>query len=768
MFNKKVPILWVLIFIPVIGFTQKCTLKGRVEDSITGMSLSAVSVQIEGINDGTITDNSGFFKLDYSCKDSIFVVFSSVGYESKRLFLLKPKTEFLPIKMNFQVSILDDVIVTTKQKTTATQTSQTINTLEISENANENLSNLLAKMSGVSTLKNGSGIAKPIVQGLYGNRLSILNNGIAQSGQQWGNDHSPEIDPLVANKITVVKGVGALAYPGVNLGSVILIEPKKIDKAATINGQAVYFFESNGLGNGVNLQLQQYRSGFGWKVNGTAKKSGDKSTPTYFLNNTGSEELNLAVQLEKSFSERLFTDVYFSTFNTTLGILRGSHIGNLTDLETAFSREIPFFTEAKFSYQIDAPKQKVQHHLLKFHSKYFINNQKWFDFTIASQLNNRKEFDVRRSGRTEIPALSLRQFAHFAEAKFQAEFDNNLVLKTGFQFNLTDNTNNPETGILPLIPDYLMYENSVYLLLNYPTEKWNFEVGNRYDNVIQNVAAISQTLPREILRYNNVFHNYSTTGGVNFRPTEDFSLAYNVGLVTRNPAINELYSNGLHQGVSGIEQGNLNLKSENSFKTTFSLNGVIRKKLTFEALFYFQKIKNYILLIPQNEIQLTIRGAFPLFRYEQTDAQIWGSDLMLNYKITDFFNLKMTYNLLKGNDLTHDLPLINMPSNQFRSEIQYVIPKWKSFKNITISLDNQYVFQQKNILPSQDFVLPPDAYNLLNLQLATDLKSIKKDVHIFAKAENLLNVRYRDYLNRQRYFADDVGINFIIGCRVKF
>jgi iron complex outermembrane receptor protein len=768
MYNNKTRILFLLIVLPVIGFAQKCTLKGMVEDSITGMSLAAVTVQIEEINDGTITDNSGFFNLNYSCKDSIFVVFSSIGYESKRLFLATPKNELLQIKMNFQASMLDNVVVISKKKTTATQTSQTINTLEITENANENLSNLLAKMSGVATLKNGSGIAKPIVQGLYGNRLSILNNGIAQSGQQWGNDHSPEIDPLVANKITVVKGVGALAYPGVHLGSVILVEPPKISRNKVLNGQALYFFESNGLGNGVNVQLQQYRSGFGWKINGTAKKSGDKSTPTYFLNNTGNEELNLAIQLEKSFSEKFFTDVYFSTFNTTLGILRGSHIGNLTDLETAFTREIPFFTEAKFSYQIDAPKQKVQHHLLKIQSKYFINNQKWFDFTIASQLNNRKEFDVRRSGRTEIPALSLRQFAHFAEAKFQQEFDNNLVLKTGFQFNITDNTNNPETGILPLIPDYLMYENGAYLLLSYPTEKWNFELGNRYDNVIQTVAAISQTLPREILRFDNIFHNYSTTGGLNFRPKENFSVAYNVGFVTRNPAINELYSNGLHQGVSGIEQGNPNLKSENSFKTTLSMSGVIRKKMTLEALFYWQNIKNYILLMPQNEIQLTIRGAFPLFRYEQTDAQILGADFMFNYKITSFLNLKMTYNLLKGNDLTHDLPLINMPSNQFRSEIEYMIPKWKWFENIRLSLDNQYVFQQKNILTSQDFVLPPAAYNLLNLQLATDLKSTKRNVHIFVKAENLLNITYRDYLNRQRYFADDTGINFTIGCRVKF
>lgn len=732
------------------------------------MGLPFVSVRIEESGNGTLTDSLGYFRLTDFRQDSVHLIFNSMGYESKRLFFIFSEKKTLEITLKPQAVLIDDVLVVSKKQITATQNATVISDNYITENANKNLSNLLSNIAGVTTLKNGSGIAKPVIHGLYGNRLSILNNGIAQSGQQWGNDHSPEIDPLVANEISVIKGVGALAYPGVHLGGLILVEPKKIEQNKILNGQMLYFFESNGRGNGLNLQLQQRYDAWAWKVNGTIKKSGDKSTPTYFLTNTGNEELNLAIQLERKLSDRLFVNVYGSTFNTTLGILRGAHIGNLTDLETAFSREIPFFTNKKFSYAINAPKQKVQHHLLKMNTKYFIHSQKWLEFTVASQFNNRKEFDVRRSSRSDIPALSLQQFAHFAAVKFQQEFDANFILKTGFQFNLTDNTNNPETGILPLIPDYLMYENGVYLLLLHHSEKWDFEIGNRYDNVIQDVVAISQTLPREIIRFNNIFHNFSTTGGVNYRPNPHFTFAYNLGFITRNPAINELYSNGLHQGVSGIEEGNPNLKSEKSIKTTFSINGNIKNKMTFEALVYFQNIKNYMFLKPQNEIRLTIRGAFPVFHYEQTNAQILGTDLIFNYKITNFLNLKMAYSFLKGDDLSHQLPLINMPSNQLKNEIQYIIPTWKNVTNITFSLDNQYVFQQRRILPEQDFILPPDAYNLLNLQLSADLKLKKRKVYFFVKAENLLNVQYRDYLNRQRYFADDRGISLIIGCRMKF
>ncbi|NKQ38524.1 MAG: TonB-dependent receptor, partial [Methanosarcinales archaeon] len=702
-----------MLFLPVLGFSQNCslTISGYIKDSDTGLPLEFANVHINTSSIGTSTDSKGLFQLSNICKGKYHITISHIGCESKQIFVQITTDTILNITMDHSINSLKGIIITAKITPKTSQNSKSISKQNITDNANENLANILESINGVSTIKNGSGISKPVVHGLYGNRLTILNNGISQSGQQWGNDHSPEIDPLVANKITVIKGTSALEYMGSNLGSIILVQPKKIEKEPHLHGSVNYFFETNGLGNGLNLQLQQYSPKIAWKINGTLKKTGDKKTATYYLKNTGNQEANFALQLEKLFSKKLSTNLYYSTFNTELGVLRGSHIGNLTDLEEALVREVPFFTEDKSSYRIDAPKQRVHHHLLKIHSKYFIDETQWVDFTIAGQLNNRKEFDIRRSRRTDIPALSLQQFSYFFEGKHQKQFGNKLKLKSGFQFNITDNTNNPETGILPLIPDYLSYETGVYLLTSKKLNKSFFEIGVRYDNVIQNVVAISPTIPRKLVRYNNRFHNFSASGGWIYSVSKNFSFSYNIGYTTRNPAINELYSYGLHQGVSGIEEGNIALQTEKSLKTTFRFNANISDKFSFESLIYYQNINDFIYLNPQDEIRLTIRGAFPVFKHEQTNAEIYGIDISGKYQINKSLQAKLDYSFIKASDLSNNLPLINFPSNNIRGSIAYEFSKpiaigKKQLENFTIELNNLYVFKQKNILNEQDFMPP--------------------------------------------------------------
>ena len=771
----KIYILFIIIFIPVFGFSQNCslTITGNIKDSETGLPLEFGNVYIKTHSIGTSTDSRGSFQLPNICKGNYHITISHIGCESKQIFVQLTTDTVLNLTMEHSINTLEGVVLSAKYTLKTTQNTNIISKQNIVDNANENLSNMLESINGVSTLKNGSGISKPVVNGLYGNRLTILNNGVSQSGQQWGNDHSPEIDPLVANKIKVIKGTSALEYMGSNLGSVILVEPKKIEREPHLHGSANYFFETNGLGNGLNLQLQQYNPKIAWKINGTLKKSGDKKTATYYLNNTGNQEANFALQLQKSFSENFSTDLYFSTFNTEIGVLRGSHIGNLTDLEEALEREIPFFTEDDFSYKIDAPKQQVHHHLLKIHSNYFIDDTQWLDFTFAGQLNNRKEFDVRRSGRTDIPALSLQQYCYFFEGKHQKIFKNKLKLKTGVQFNITDNTNNPETGLLPLIPDYFSYETGVYLLTSKKLNKSFLEIGLRYDDVKQNVVAISSTIPREIIRYNNNFQNFSASGGWIYSVSDCFSISYNMGYTTRNPAINELYSSGLHQGVSGIEEGSTALQSEKSLKTTIEFNAKIKDKFSFESLIYYQNINDFIYLNPQDEIRLTIRGAFPVFKYEQTNAEIYGIDISGKYQINTSLQTKLDYSFIRANDLSNNLPLINFPTNNIRGSIVYEFSKTitvgeKQLENFTIELNNIYVFKQKNILIQQDFVLPPTGYNLLGIKIATDVQLKKTSLRLTTKVDNAINVAYRDYLNRQRYFANDLGVNVTFGVSLKF
>lgn len=769
-FSRYIAVCSLILVLPVLTSAQNCNLaiSGFVKDVGTGNPILYANIYIKELQTGGVADSLGFFNIGSICKGEYHISISYIGFETQDLFLTVKKDTTLTVLLNQNSQLLNEVAIVGQGGKVTTQESQSLNSESIAQNSDKNLATMLENISGVSTIKNGSGIAKPVVHGLYGNRLSILNNGVAQSGQQWGVDHSPEIDPLVANRITVIKGVGAMEYQGSSLGSVVLVEPKKINREPHLHGEGRYFFESNGLGNGLNLDLHQYSKALAWRAVGTLKKSGDNRTSKYYLRNTGNQEANIALQLEKSWNEKWFSELYLSSFNAKLGVLRGSHIGNLTDLEAALERDVPFFTQDKFSYSLSSPYQKVNHQLLKFHTKYSISESQRIDVTYAGQYNLRKEFDVRKGGRSDIPALGLKQISNFIEAKYQNFLPHNWKLKTGVQMNRVNNTNLPETGILPLIPDYIAHEYGVFGIVSKIFQKTIIELGGRYDFKNRNVAAISISVPREIIRYENLYENLGAVAGVTHDFGESWKATYNIGFAARNPEVNELYSNGLHQGVSGIEEGDPTLTKEVSTKNTLSINGNVKNKFFIEALFYSQKIGNYIFLKPQDEIRLTIRGAFPVFKYEQTDARLSGFDLAATYQATKRFDVTGKYSYLYGYDLTNSQPLVNMPSNNVYAAINYKLPLLGKFQNVALQINSKFVFEQKNLLPSQDFVLPPKSYNLVGLKVSTERQLRKIKLNTFVRVENLLNIRYRDYLNRQRYFADDMGFNLIVGVNISF
>jgi len=78
---------------------------------------------------------------------------------------------------------------------------------------------------GVSQLRSGTGMAKPIVRGHAGRRLPILVDGVRHRAQEWGIDHAPEIDPAIADRITVIRGASGVRYGSDAIGGVILVDP---------------------------------------------------------------------------------------------------------------------------------------------------------------------------------------------------------------------------------------------------------------------------------------------------------------------------------------------------------------------------------------------------------------------------------------------------------------------------------------------------------------------------------------------------------------
>ena len=747
---------------------------GSVHDDATGEPLAYATVYIEETSEAVFTDSLGRYTFEGLCSRGYHIVFTHIGCEPLQVFVRLEQDTTMRTTLRHSITVIGGVTVTDDLILGSTTASDVINEVQIEDNAGELLADQLTDLAGVSALRTGSGIAKPIVHGLYGNRITVLNNGIPQSGQQWGNDHSPEIDPLAADRIRVIKGVDALGYMGSSLGSMVIVEPSAVDRNEPhLHGKAMYFYHHNGRGHGTHLELQQAPSTFRWKANATYRRVGDRRTPDYYLNNTGTQEINGALQLEKDWSKRLFTSFYASTFNADIGVLRGSHIGNLTDLRQALERDVPFFTEPDFSYAIDAPRQQVHHHMGKAYGRYFLNDSTWVELTAAIQLNDRREYDVRRGDRDSIPALSLLQYTTLLEAKYNRDYTSGAAVRMGVQWQFVDNENDPGTGILPLIPDYETNEVGAFATYSRPLGKSVLEAGLRYELVHQRAVTISATLPRRLIKYDELYHNGQVALGWRYRLYKQVQLSANTGLVTRNPAINELYSAGLHQGVSGIEEGDPDLNSELSWKTTFGVQATVNSTLTFEALAYYQRITDYIYLAPQDEFRLTIRGAFPVFVYEQTDARIQGLDLTACWYPTESVRILSTFSYIDGRDLSESLALVFIPANSLRTRVSYeLVPRvsWGRLQldNPVLSLESEWVDRQRDLLPEQDFAPPPSGYHLLHARLATDIQVSQTRLRAYVRVDNLLDTSYRDYLNRQRYFADELGRNVALGVTVEF
>jgi iron complex outermembrane receptor protein len=199
-------------------------------------------------------------------------------------------------------------------------------------------------------------------------------------------------------------------------------------------------------GLALNIQLEKNQPNLAWRLTGTYKNSGDKSTADYYLRNTGSREMNVSLLVEKTLFKDWKTNLFLSSFNTELGVLRGSHVSNTSDLNEALGRSQPFFTEDEYRRDIAPPRQEVNHHLWKLSSSKLFDSSSVLNLLYAGQINNRKEYDVRRGGRSEIPALFIFQHSHFVEGKWIKTYKNSIT-KSGVQFQYTENINQPETGI---------------------------------------------------------------------------------------------------------------------------------------------------------------------------------------------------------------------------------------------------------------------------------------------------------------------------------
>jgi iron complex outermembrane receptor protein len=754
-----------LLFVCPFIYGQNCSyrLTGHVHSTITHENLAGAVVSFGWKT--IITDHNGDFRFDSLCAGTYQAVITHTSYDSVVKTITISRNMHIDFDLQPQQNTMAEVTVTGVKTSIATGIKKELTGHELEETKGSSLAEALSKLSGVAMLQTGSTIAKPVIHGLHSNRILTINNGVRQEGQQWGNEHAPEIDPFIANKLTVIKGVDELRYGSDAIGGVILVEPRSLRQTPGYNAEfnTVYFTNNRQyVASGIFEQQLRKLPAFTYRVQGTFKKGANVTTPYYRLNNTAVEEKNFSLTTGWR-KEHFTTELYYSLFNTQVGIFAGSHIGNLSDLENAISAERPdrVFTGDQ-SYRIRRPSQDVIHHLLKSKTTFDIGNSK-FNVLLAGQYNNRKEYDVVRNAAARGAQINLSIYTFSEEISWEHPKKNNLNGTIGLVAMQQDNSYSGRY----LIPNYNSYTYGGYVIEKWAKGKWDAQAGIRFDNKTidtRRLRAGTQTLSV----YNFNFSTLGSSFNAGYKILPQWKSNATVSLSTRAPHVNELLVDGIHHGTGTYERGNINLKREQSFllslsNTYSSKSGVLQLDINL----YRNRIQNFIYQQPRpDDPVLTIRGAFPLIEYTATDALLSGADFTSTLRPMKFLGYTLRYSLLRARDISTDDWLIWMPSDRLSNEITYSFKKGKRFSDTYFSLEMQNVMRQKRVPDEKngknDYKKPPPGYTLLNADFSTSFDLGKLPVTIGVGGRNLLNKAYREYMNTFRYYTDERGRNINI------
>jgi iron complex outermembrane recepter protein len=768
---KSIVLLVVLIFTSSFLFGQECTyrLTGHVHSTATHENLPYATVVLYGTDRTIITDNNGDFRFDGLCAGTYTIHINHHSFDSAVRTVTISRNVHIDVDLIPSTTVLSEVTITGVRGLINTGIKRELAGKELEETRGASLAEALSKLSGVTMLQTGSTIAKPVIHGLHSNRILTINNGIRQEGQQWGNEHAPEIDPFIANRLTVIKGVDELRYGSDAIGGVILVEPRNLRMTPGYNAEfnSIYFTNNRQYVTSAiwEQQLKKWPS-FTYRLQGTYKKGANIKTPGYRLNNTGLEEKNFSVTAGLR-REHFNTEVYYSLFNTQVGIFTGSHIGNLSDLLIAIESPRPdsVFT-GQNTYEIDRPSQDVTHHLLKWKTGFDINNNN-FNIILAAQYNNRREFDIVRNTATRGAQIDLDIFTFSEEINWEHPKKHNLNGVVGLVAMQQDNSYSGRY----LVPNYRSYSYGAYFIEKWSKDKWDLQAGLRYDTKDINTNRL-QTASGILSTYDFNFSTLASSFNAGYRIFPQWKVNSNVAFSTRAPHVNELLTNGIHHGAGTYEVGDITLQPEKSFNLSLNNNYISRNnKVAAELTLYRNAIDNFIYQQPKpDEPVLTIRGAFPKIVYESTNAVLNGMDASARFDILQPLTLTSRYSMVRGRNRLTDDWLIGMPADRISNELTYLLNNTRRFNNSYVSLELQHVLEQTRVPGEkngkQDYKLPPAGYTLLNADVSTSFTMGSFPVTLALSGRNLLNKSYREYLNSFRYFTDEMGRTFILRLKI--
>lgn len=651
-------------------------------------------------------------------------------------------------------SMLPEVTVSsTPLEQTSFESAQPVSVLsskELQTKPQSSLGSMLSGELGIASTGFGPGAGRPIIRGLGGDRVRILENGVGtQDASNTSPDHLVTIDPSQIEKVEVLRGPAALLYGTSAVGGVVNVfdnrVPTELPKGP-VSGKADIRGGTVDRERAGSASINVPVGSFALHVDGSKRRTDDIRIPGF----ARSRRLRDESPSEDGNEPRNvlpFSDTETDNFTVGTSYIRESGYLGAAVSEYNSRYGVPNGEE---NISIDARRRRAD-----LRGKLFNP----FDGISAMELKvgvvdyEHTEFEGTEEG-TNFKSQGLDgryEITHEKIAGFKGVF--------GFQYQYTDFE---AVGEEAFQPPSITSTGSLFILEEYEvSDSFSLQVGGRGDyQDLQARGFVPQGQDEEVDIGTN-FLTFSQSAGAVWKPADNYALALSVAHTERAPSSQELYADGPHVATGAFEYGDPNLDKERSLGVDLTL----RKKggaVTGSIGGYYNHFYNFIGLLPTGDTA----DDLPVYQFRDVPATFYGIEsqvayhFLANYEQGEDLSLDIQPDYVWAEDRNTDTPIPRIPPFRLKVGANYSIAN-----NFSSRVEVQQIFRQGRNAPEES---ETGGFTLLNAIVTKDVKIDSFPVTIFVRGDNLLNEKAREHTSFIKDVAPLPGINVTSGLSFRF
>lgn len=725
-------VLWIstLLVLPALapraGRAQ--TLRGRVTDVQSREGIADATVYLPEQHRGTATLSDGTFIIQGAKAGPVLLQVTHVGFKSYFLSFNLSQDTTLQIELEQSLLAMKEVVITGASMRAPTSTTWSVASVSASHMMRKgsiSLSDAIAALPGMSQLTTGVGISKPVIRGLYGNRIQVNVNGIRFDNQQWQDEHGLGLSDMGVDRAEIIKGPASVLYGSDAMGGVINIIEEKPAPQGKLEQDVQSRLFSNTYGLSLNYGLRKTNEKVWWKLRAGLDSHAD------YTDGNNDRVLNSRFANYNLKASLGFDKSRWSSANSLM--LSYGKFGFVFDSLGRKERD------ARLSRSFDGPHHQVFIGQVASENTFFARAKK-IKLNLGVSTNLRQEDE---GGGGISLSMMLNSFSLLSQVEQMPGRHSHLTYGASLFFQTNTNY-----GGRIIVPDAFTGDLSAFLFYRFEKERWLLETGTRYDRKFistratgsLNVIGSGLSPTDEIVPFNHWYNAVNVTGGAGYNFNERITLKLNGSTGYRPGNLAELSSNGLHEGTLRWEIGKPDAKIEQNFNSELSLEF---RNPTFQATLavYRNQFWNYIYLAPAGEEYF----GFQIYHFTQTDAVLAGGELSLHGNPNlSWLEWQASYSFIDAQKSDGDaLPLI--PANRAIGGLTIHLASGR-LSQPSVNAEVQYNFKQHK---PGEFETDTPAYTLINVGASA---STGKTTWAL-RCNNIFNVTYFDHLSRFKYFG---------------